>query len=305
MKDFVRKYILSTFFILCCFESAFAQEHIILRSKAYGMFSMLHYVLYFLDKYDQNEITGLDIEFEETGLYYKKELGTNWWEYYFEPIHFQNNIESQEKTIIKEDDYCLNPKIIDFEFHTPINRMHYLMNKYIKIKPNILEKANKFKQANFYDNYTIGIHYRGTDKVLEANRVSFNDVLDKVFQIISEIPLHRNYKIFVATDEFFFLHYMIYKFGDKVCYLPCHRSVTSVPVHYDLSFDPYIKGEEALLDCLLLSNTDVLIRTNSNLSLCSKYINPVQQTIELNKRLVDPSHSGVQGPVSYTYQNPL
>ncbi len=248
------------------------------------MFSMLHHVLFFLDKYDKNEIDGLDIAFEETGLYYKKELGPNWWEYYFEPIHLQNNIESHERTIIREDDYYLNAKIIIFESNTSIERMNYLVKKYIKPKQCVTNKVNKFKQANFENNYIIGVHYRGTDKIQEANQVGFNAIFEEIVLIVSAIPLHRNYKIFIATDEFYFLYYMIYKFGDKVCYLPCHRSVNGVPIHYDLAFDPYIKGEEALLDCLLLASANVLIRTSSNLSLCSRYINPFQRTIELNQR---------------------
>lgn len=260
------------------------QEHIILRSKAYGLFSMFHHVLYFLDKYEKNQIDGLDIDFAQSGLYYKKELGPNWWEYYFEPIHLQSNLENYERTIVKEDAYYLDINIVDFEYNTTLSRMNFLLKKYIRVKDEILAKVNEFKKNNFDGNFVIGIHYRGTDKIQEAKRVDFNDILEEVSQIISRLPWHRKYKIFVATDEFYFLYYMVYKFGDKVCYLPCHRSISGTPVHYDKTSDPYEKGEEAVLDCLLLANSHVLIRTDSNLSLCSKYFNPYLRTIEMNRR---------------------
>ena len=46
---------------------------------------------------------------------------------------------------------------------------------------------------------------------------------------------------------------------------------------------PFQKGEDAVLDCLLLSRCQVLIRTASNLSQCSALINPDVPEIALNR----------------------
>ena len=42
--------------------------------------------------------------------------------------------------------------------------------------------------------------------------------------------------------------------------------------------------ENALIDCILLSKTDLLIRTSSNFSLASTFFNPKLPVIELSKR---------------------
>ena len=76
---------------------------------------------------------------------------------------------------------------------------------------------------------------------------------------------------------------MNYVFGDKVCFYSSQRSKDGKPVHYN-SEDPYRVGEEALIDCLLLSRTNLLVRTSSNLSLCARYFNPSIPSIEVSVR---------------------
>lgn len=56
-----------------------------------------------------------------------------------------------------------------------------------------------------------------------------------------------------------------------------------VAVHHTFK-NSYRLGEEAVIDCLLLSQCDILIRTSSNLSLWSTYFNPTLPTILLNQR---------------------
>jgi len=52
------------------------------------------------------------------------------------------------------------------------------------------------------------------------------------------------------------------------------RSATNQVVHTGPNRNPYECGEASIIDCILLSQTNVLIRTASNLSECSRYFNP-------------------------------
>jgi len=270
------------FFITTYNASVFGKEHIILRSKPHGMFSMFHFVLYFLQEYERNTIDGFEVNFANTGLYYKESAGPNWWEYYFEPIKLGNQNEYSSINIIEENVY-VDPNSI--EFCNSLEENYNLVQKYITVKDHILQKVEAFQRQIFEDKFIIGVHYRGTDKLFrEAPFVAYGNVVESVHKVISLIPLGMDYKIFIATDEMPFLQFMQYQFLDKVCYCEIKRATDGMPLHLDLGRDPYQVGEGAIIDAIILSRVNFLIRTSSNLSLCSRYFNPKLPVIELSQR---------------------
>lgn len=263
--------------------SAFGKEFIVLRSKPHGMFSVFHFVLFYIQEYERDKIAGLNVDFEKTGLYYDEKIGLNWWEYYFEPVVIGGQDDTDKITIIEENTY-IDPDSI--EFSNSLEDNHNLIKKYIKIKPHILNKVKEFQEENFGDAFVIGIHYRGTDKIdTEAPRVTYRAVVESINKIISNIPKGMDYKIFIATDEFRFLHFMKYRFHGKVCCCEVKRATGNVPLHLDQERNHYQTGEDALIDAVLLSSVNFLIRTSSNLSLCSRYFNPQLPVIELSQRI--------------------
>ena len=81
-----------------------------------------------------------------------------------------------------------------------------------------------------------------------------------------------------------FLDYLIALFPDKVCFnTAAIRSESNRPLHASHP-NPYQGGEDALLDCLLLSKSDILVRTSSNLSLISSFFSPEIPVINLSER---------------------
>ena len=50
------------------------------------MFSVFLTVVGFLHFYEQEGWDGARVDFRKEGLYYDPRIGSNWWEYYFEPI---------------------------------------------------------------------------------------------------------------------------------------------------------------------------------------------------------------------------
>ena len=61
------------------------------------------------------------------------------------------------------------------------------------------------------------------------------------------------------------------------------RSIDGRPIDVENADGNYQKGLDAVVDCLLLSRAHTLIRTASNLSLCSTLFNP-----SLPDRLLNP-----------------
>lgn len=79
---------------------------------------------------------------------------------------------------------------------------------------------------------------------------------------------------------------IIERFPGKVIATDAERTEGEEGVHFS-SQRPFTCGEEALMDALLLSRCNVLIRTSSNLSLWSTYFNPRLPEILLNQRFME------------------
>jgi len=246
----------------------------------YGFFSGFHTIIGLLDAYDNGKLGGIEVDLKTTGFYYDKAKGPNWWQYYFEP--FSMNIEDNAPRIhIDLDRYRFYSHRGDALAKT---RSCYLINKYIKIQPKILKELNDFLRKNVETHYLIGVHYRGTDKMWgEASRLSVSSAVNKIEQELSHMEKPSNFKIFVATDSQHFLDYMKNRFGTKICYFEMERSTDNQPIHSCGKSSGYEKGKTALLDCLVLSKTNFLFCTSSNLNNVSLMFNPSIAVFYLNE----------------------
>lgn len=234
-----------------------------------GMFSVFTGALGFLNVFDAKKQVGFEFNFGHKGLYYDREKGENWWSYYFEPIK-KGRSKNKIKRVIRDD----NVRSLSWSAALTMDRKraYQLINKYVKVKPHIRQKVAKFVKTKFQDNYMIGVHFRGTDKIFEAPRVPYERMRDVITKAVTSLNTDR-YKIFVATDEQAFLDYINQEFPGKIVSYDSYRSKDDKPIHFR-GYGQYKMGEDALLDCLLLSKSKYLIRTESNLSLCAGYFNP-------------------------------
>jgi len=273
----MRKYLLLLTLLILFFEPLQAEPKFIIRRTRTnaGFFSAFLDIISGLDCYEKGFVAGLEVDYAKTGLYYDPLVGPNWWNYYFKPICVGNKKKAKRK--IADDKYQLF-NAFNVDVGMTKERANELITRYIKIREEIEVFVNHFKINNFDGNIVIGIHYRGTDKVTEAPRLQYEKVREEI-----EKHAKNDCLLFVATDEQQFLDYMIECYGTRVLYLQAERSTTSTPLHLAPK-SPYQQGKEALLDCLLLSKTDLLLRTSSNLSLASTYFNPLLPVIELSRR---------------------
>ncbi len=265
-------------------------------SEALGLFSEFATVLGALEHYERwaRQYAGLRVDFGTRGLYHDSAVGTNWWEYYFDPIEIGSSegAAKTEVTAFRLDLFSNEGLALSRQ------RGFELIGRYVRPAPRICDEVESHVREHFKDAFVVGIHYRGTDKSEEAVRVPYEQVRAAVVDTIDTAKPAR-WKLFVATDEQAFLDYMRAKFPDALTYRRIFRSVDGRAIDVVNEDSSQKKGEDAVIDCLLLSRCQYLIRTESNLGACSALFNPGLPQIRLNRAYHSSSEgaaSGVHSP---------
>jgi nodulation protein Z len=235
-----------------------------------GLFSEFAAVLGFLDHFDRwrHLYAGVKVDFDD-GLYYEPAFGPNWWEYYFEPIDIGGGRDAQASVVSPHyHDLCANRVERGMSRQTG----SALIERYVAVKPSIRGITDAYVSEHWTDAFVVGIHYRGTDKAEDAPRVPYQEVEAMVRDRMSHAGPGRC-RIFLATDEQAFVDYMRQRFPGQLLCREMFRSVDGRPIDVVNTDGNHKKGLDAVVDCLLLSRTHSLIRTASNLSLCSTFFN--------------------------------
>jgi hypothetical protein len=252
-----------------------------------GMFATLISTMGVFAKFQSQpqEFSGLEIDYGNLGVYYDPNKGNNWWSYYFDPI--QIGKREGEVTFLTKSDRRSSAQFVEFNYGDTGQRMprklgNEIVAKHFKVRPEIRKKVDDFVRDNFRGKFVISIHYRGTDKTSEAPKVSYQEMAEHIREQIEGRNL-TDYKLFVATDEEAFTNFLEKKFPGLVIKTDMVRSKDGKPLHLGAK-DPFSSGESALIDCMLLSKGNVLIRTSSNLSLFSTYLNSTLPVVEVSQR---------------------
>lgn len=164
-----------------------------------------------------------------------------------------------------------------------LERASMLVQRYLRIRPEIVDAVDRFCAAHFDGGITLGVHFRGTDKRSEAPRVSYEHCAHVIRQFVDH---HSDVdRLFVASDESPFIEYVRTQFRSlRVSYCDDLRSNSQLAVvHPTFAGDAYRKGREALVNCLLLSRSSALIRTASTLSGWASIFNPQLPVVMLNR----------------------
>ena len=249
---------------------------LIMQGREAGFFSIFFQVigaLQFCKKYQHN----LRIEFVG-GSYFEEGRGQSWWDYYFSKNQFtySNHAGSYNWVLNKWEQ-------IDFSNYgrALASSVGNLFVDTVGIRDNIHNKVSKFYENKMNGQQVIGIHYRGTDKVSGAGKESDRVPFDDVCSVLNQF---KRSHFFVATDEQAFLNHIENFFGGRVFSYNAIRSNNSLPIHSGIAgASMYKAGEDALVDCLLLSCCDKLVRTESNLSYACRYFNPRQKYTVIGK----------------------
>ena len=247
----------------------------VLGARDAGFFSLFFQVIGAIE-FCQSEGHNLRVDFKD-GFYLDSKKGGNWWQYYFETDQYCYTDANAPPHPIDDDIVLKTFSIYGRNLATEVG--HAIVSQ-IAIRPEISQYVANFISQHFNEGQMIGVHYRGTDKVegttKESGRIPYSTFLEH----LEQYPASST--IFVATDEESFLEEMKQHFQERVIFINALRSTNDHPIFQSHAHSGYQKGKEALIECLLLSQCDILIRTDSNLSHACRYFSPNQTVINLS-----------------------
>jgi hypothetical protein len=248
--------------------------------------------------------------------YYDADVGENMWDYYFEPVSAltyadiermiadpHDSLTSDDLTWLSTDElwriHEAEPESIypyphgvygdkfnnDPEWYSKQrSKAHRLISKYVRVKPHILRKVDAFEQEHFAGKKVLGIHMRGTDKGF----MKLSPELMRIVKPREYFPYVDAYlnnssgcKIFVATEQEQFLQQMKARYGNRILSYGAIRT-SGLRNPFELRGNGYRKGEDVLIDCLLLSRSDYLLKCRSAVGEFAIYLNPNLACVDLN-----------------------
>lgn len=157
-----------------------------------------------------------------------------------------------------------------------------LITKYLIIKKDVQKEVAEFQTKHFKNKKVLGVHYRGTDKKSEAPLLSYDSVERNINFYLTKYP--DTDCIFVSSDDKNFITYI----ENCSITLPViynddtYRSINNLAIHAS-GQNQYNINRDAIINCLLLSHCDTLMKTASLLSDWSKLFNPELPLIMLSQ----------------------
>ena len=244
--------------------------YIIKRDRWNGMFSNIHFViLHIIYAKSKKYIPIIDMKYYPTIYNEKKKInGTlNSWLYY---LNQPNKLELDE--IYKKKNYILsNEKNINTsKINSKIYKEYQSVLYNFKFKPRIPRLVSSYEKRYFKNKKILGIHFRGTDQKTAA-RHPFPPTAKQITKIAEDIFLKKKYDIiFLVTEEI--KYYKIFKkiFKDKLISFNSFRSDNNFKV-YPRRQHRYLLGLETIINMILLSKSNLLLHSNSNLSAMAKH----------------------------------
>jgi len=239
---------------------------------------------------DRKNVTPI-VYWEDHSYYYQPEGyngSTNVWEYYFEPVSSElwagqqpdtRNYRAPDGTGVKF--LCKHT----YEYRVKTNN---IIEKYIRIKQPIIDKVEQFYQTNMAGKTTIAIHLRGTDKPTEITMPTAEVLL---YEANRQAEKFESVQFLVATDEAKLLQLAQKMLKGPVINYNSYKATDGRALHTNAAIANRAQlGEEVLIECLLLSRSQLLIHSHSNVAYCAYFFNPELKTILIDGRVLEAMH---------------
>jgi hypothetical protein len=222
---------------------------------------------------------------KNTPNFYDHQFGESIWDYFFEAVSpytiHDVQLYNKKKILASTNIYLPSPEEVMWCHHqdkdrlatfwsedTPINKENWMkekrklgqiyIKKYINTKSNITKKVDLFVNNFFKNFFVIGVHIRGTDFAY-ATSISITHYFEEIDKII-----HQNnskiYRIFIATDQEQYLAKFKSRYKEQLTYINAIRSYNHIAPFRMEQSDAYKKGEDVLLDILILSKCNHIIK---------------------------------------------
>lgn len=250
--------------------------HLNFYGEGIGFFAQLSAIL---DFFRHAEARGFQPYVRLTSLnYLDSDKGDDWFDYFFErqlPPGAPAAGRALRIGNIRE--------MPEFERDLSLAEANALFFRHVRIKPDITGAVDGFCRAHAIGPDTVGVHYRGTDKVEEAARPAY----DAVFAVIDAVLARRPGAagLFVASDEQAFIDAAASRFPGLTITVfdDSARSRDGQPLHFGgRAPGNYALGRDALMNSLILSRCGGVVRSTSFLSAWSSIFNPDLPVVLLN-----------------------
>ena len=247
----------------------------------------------------KNWLPVVDFSPENAPHFYDPDHGSNIWEYYFEPVAGLSSSQLQQwldsgKLRADQVHRYTDEQVVKWHVHDPDRITTFwgpvevedkqawmaekrqlgreFVGKHIRVKPHILEKLERLHEELFHFDYMFGVHIRGTD-FSYARPNTTEEYFAALEEKIAALEV-SNYGIFLATDQNQFVDAFEARFPGRVVTIDVARSSNEVVPYRLKNVSPYKKGEDPLLDILLLSRCDYLFKSVSAVGEYAMWFNP-------------------------------
>lgn len=255
--------------------------------------------------------------------YYEEGAGPNVWEYYFEPVAGLTlgeareltrqtgrrlltlgywelwRLHSLEPTSVFTYPYGYYRDIVDKSTHfdpawwaRQRAEGRRLVHRYVHVRPEITKRVDDFVHSRFRG-HMLGVHVRGTDKQDAGSGPRISRIVPpaEYFPLIDEyLERHPEAGIFFATDQMQYRREMAERYGDRVLWHEAELSDSTVNAFQRQKqggAGNRRKGEEVLIDALLLSRCDFLHKCTSAVGEFAQYFSDTLDSVDLNFAGVD------------------
>jgi hypothetical protein len=123
----------------------------------------------------------------------------------------------------------------------------YLIGKYIKPRPAILDRVRSFAQEKFPANDYAAIHIRGSDKVVEDRRLAHLN--ESYWPHVDKQPPGR--ALFVMSDDERLVGKFQARYSHRVVTTDSERTMTDTGTHHQIGGDGVRRGTEMMIDTYL------------------------------------------------------
>jgi hypothetical protein len=256
-----------------------------------GFCAMMTYALNGVRKAaEANYLPVVLIDKKNNRFFYEPERGENIWEYYFLPVagvSYDEVASMKASGEIHDDQLFMEENMNIIKWHhddpdriatfwakdideSPESKVRFMrekralgrafINKYVQVRPEILEKADEFESSQ--DTPLIGLHIRGTD-LAYVTATPIERYFSEIDRLLG-MSEYKDHKIFVATDQVQFIERFRERYGEQniVTYDSFRGSGIIAPYRMK-GASPYKKGEDVLIDLLILSKCAYILKAGS------------------------------------------
>ena len=257
--------------------------------------------------------------------FYDPSVGENVWDYYFEPVAGYTYADIVKKLndpgdplsadqvaqLSSDELWHIHEKDPDSIFNYPYGcfrdgpaderwyesqrqKARDIVDRYIRVKPEILDEVDAFFEAHMSGQPVLGLHLRGTDKGTADSSPRLMRIVPpaEYFPLIDDyIGSQPSAKVFVATDQSQYVDEIRSRYGERVVSCDVMRAQGDINV-FQMEGANYRKGREVLVDALLLSRCDFLLKCTSAVGEFAMYFNRNLKCRDLNQESTELSWLG-------------